>query len=269
MLTTLRMSSLLALAVFFLPLPGYAQWGFAVVDATWLPSEGKMFNHLVSWDGSFLEHKDATKPAQTTTTYELWVPDGSVPGVSDEFTVLVNEAYATDMVRKILNSWPWSPTWPNGLPNPANPPMLFTLVIDSTKADPIHGGRYALAVQVREWSGITPPVSCTASTASISIGPVANDAIASSSASVNLRCNADTDYKMTVGSANGADLIPYTTGGRVRMSFDESAGPRPNIYAGHAIGNVPVQTNVRATTVPGTSLPGKYTASAVVSVEIL
>lgn len=256
--------------LFTLPQSVRADYGTAIVDAYLTGNSANdmwMYNTLVSWDGSFLDHRDSKRPVIITRTFESrWGDDGSTPHVSKELRDLkLDNNYATDMVRQMLNSFPWSPRWPNGFPI-NDPPHFFTIKLEGPQSG---GGLYTLHVYVRKWYGVTPPVSCAVSTASISIGPVSKDAIASASAPVSVRCNADTNYKMTVGSTDGRDLIPYTSGGRVRMSFDGGTGQRPNILTGYAEKNLPIQTNVRATTVPGTALPGKYTASAVVSIEIL
>lgn len=256
----------IALCGLWYPLVSHCGSGEAIVDANY--HQNTAYFTLVSWDGSFLDQIAGPENWMATTKFESrWGDDGSVPNVSTDHHVTLNDTYATARIRSMLNTWSWSPTWPGGFKDPAHPPTSFTITI---AGDPIHHslGYYSLFVKVRTWTG-GPTVSCTVSTPTIVIGPVANDATASSSAPISLLCDADTDYKMTVGAADGGDHVPYTSDGQLIMSFDGAAGPRPNIYTGHATKNLPVQTNVRATTVPGTALPGKYTASAVVSIEIL
>lgn len=257
---------LIAVCGVMFPLVSHGGSGEAIVDATY--HQNTAYFTLISWDGSFVDQIAGPENWKAITKFQSrWGDDGSVPNETTETHVTLNDTFATARIRSMLNTWAWSPTWPGGFNDPAHPPTSFMITIKGDY-NHTHLGYYSVFVKVRKWNGGTT-VSCTVSTPTISIGPVANDATASSSASISLLCDADTDYKMTVGAADGGDHVPYTSDGQLIMSFDGAAGPRPNIYTGHATKNLPVQTNVRATTVPGTALPGKYTASAVVSIEIL
>ncbi|RYM63975.1 hypothetical protein BSQ98_11655 [Serratia liquefaciens] len=248
--------------------PGTAGTGIAIVDAK-VYNDTAIFS-LVEWDGSFQDHYDSKGVTTIRTTFESrYGGDGSIPNVSDAHWVRLDKAEATRKVLMILDSSVWSPTWPGGFTDPNKPPRYFDLDFRAVPQSNFTEGYYSLEVHVRNWEGIVRPVSCSVNTAPIAIGPVSNDAVVSSSAPVRLQCDSDANYKMTVGAAEGGAVIAYTTGGAVRMSFDGAAGSNPNVYSGHAKQNQSVHTDVRATTVPGTALPGRYTASAVVSLEIL
>lgn len=243
--------------------------GCALVDARWSADLKRPSFTLVEWDGTFLDHRDGMKPGYVTAVFESrWGDDGSVPNTTVIWNPgLLTYNWAHDQVTMMLDSVAWSPTYYNGIPDPKRPPKYFSIEIDRGVHDPSDSGLYTLFVQVRNWSGLVVPVSCEVTSANMTIGPVLNDAVAFSTAPVSLRCDGAAQYRMTVGAANGSDLVQYTSGGRVRMSIDGAGGT--NIVSGHVDKNQPVHVAIRATTVPGTALPGKYTASAVVSVDIL
>ncbi|UTO02333.1 hypothetical protein [Serratia nematodiphila] len=242
--------------------------GVASVDAIWYEHTRQPIFKIVEWDGKFETAYPVDKRGQVRVTFESdrTGGDGSIPSVTEYWDVVLNHAWADQMVRTMLTSSPWSPTYPNGVPDPKNPPRDYKITLDGW-VHSAHGGKFTMRVKVNQWSGLTVPVTCAASSSNVAIGPIPNDAIASSTAPVRLRCDGEAQYKLTVGSVNGSDLIQYANGGRVRMSFDEGVGT--NVVSGHADKNRPVDVTIRATTVPGTALPGKYTASAVISVEIL
>lgn len=255
------------LSVAYVP-PAAAETGVAVVDATY--SNNRAIFRLVQWDGTFQDKYDSKRATTIRTTLESrYGGDGSIPDVSDEHFVWLDQRYATREVLRILDSSGFSPFWPGGFTDPNKPPRYFDLDFRAIPQSNFTEGYYSLEVHVRKWKGIVHPVSCSVNTAPIAIGPVSNDAVVSSSAAVRLQCDSDANYKMSVGAADGGAVVAYTTGGAVRMSFDGAAGSNPNVYSGHAKQNQSVLTEVRATTVPGTALPGRYTASAVVSLEIL
>lgn len=243
--------------------------GEATIDAT-LVNGDYMRNRLVEWDGGFVDRTPARSEGDVVTCFKVLNNNGpSTPYCSAPEIAWLDEKWATQRAMFVLNTFTFSPSWPNGFPMD-NPPRSFWITIEGP--DPHDGYMrpyFSLDVKVREWYGVTVPTSCTVRTAPIAIGPISNDAIGSATAPVSVKCNADTAYSMTVGSANNSDLISYTPGGQLRMSFDGGTGPKPNVISGHAKKNTTITTNARATTVPGTALPGKYTASAVVAIEIL
>ncbi len=249
--------------------PAAAAYGTAIVDAK-VYNDRAIFS-LVQWDGTFNSHYDSRGVTTIRTEFASWFEDdGSIPHVSESHHYRLDKAEATRRVRMILDHTAvWSPTWPGGFTDPKKPPRTFLLDFRAVPQSNLTEGYYSLEVQVRNWEGIVRPVSCAVNTAPIAIGPVSNDAVVSSSASVGLQCDSDANFKMTVGAAEGGAVVAYTSGGAVRMSFDGAAGPNPNVYSGHVKQNQSVHADVRATTVPGTALPGRYTASAVVSLEIL
>ncbi|BEN43297.1 hypothetical protein SMKC072_02470 [Serratia marcescens] len=243
--------------------------GIAYVDAVYRPGaeHNVEFNNF-SWDGTFMT-------ATSGTEYEKWAENVDVSGRGDVISIAYytehNEYWLNDQTARAQVWLTLNPghSTPRLISFPKDkPPMEFDMTLRGWSAPP-KGGYYRLLVRVRKWSGLSVPKRCSVSSTAIDLGEAANDAVVSSTGPLSIKCNDTVDYRLTVRAAEGGDLITYSSGGKIRMSIDGSVGPSPNVTTGRAEKNIPIPINVRATTVPGTALPGKYTASAVVTVEIL
>lgn len=242
--------------------------GIAYVDAKYRPGADRNVEFTNwSWDGTYIL-------ASPGTEYETYNESVDVAGRGDILSIgyyeehieYLNDDTAGAVVRMSLNNGTHTPKL-RSFPED-KPPMQFAIELRGRHAPP-KGGVYRVEVHVRKWSGLSVPKRCSVSSTAIDLGEAANDAVVSSTGPLSIKCNDTVDYRLTVRAAEGGDLITYSSGGKIRMSIDGSVGPSPNVTTGRAEKNIPIPINVRATTVPGTALPGKYTASAVVTVEIL
>lgn len=136
-------------------LPVVSTAGTAYVDANLLPQDHNYdyvpFFALVSWNEQFLVDRPGTKNEWINVTFQSrWGNDESVPKHS-KMEGPLNQQTATAMVYKMLNSWPWSPTWVSPPPWPT--PRMFTIKFEGS------GGAYfSLFVEVVKWKNVAPPL---------------------------------------------------------------------------------------------------------------
>lgn len=234
------------------------------ITATWKPSAGGGVAALSAprWDGGL---SNGTPSTHVSSCYTVEISSGYSQNAYSPCIASggrpLNNAMALAVYDEIINS----------------DYLEYEALIYRTQPDErdelrlwIHddwGGYYDVYLTM-QWHGSLDPVNCTATSGPINLPPVANDIVASATAPMTVRCNATADFVVTVGTAGGGATIPYTPGGDVRMSFDQGLASAANVYRGHVDGAGSVDTTVRATTVPGVAPPGKYNASAVVTIAL-
>lgn len=115
-----------------------------------------------------------------------------------------------------------------------------------------------------------PPVSCRIDPGeAIVIGPLKNTDTVSGRTSITLNCTAKASVRVTAGDTGGAAQLTYAKGGKLNLKVEGGTTSKPN-SAIHAVvrgDNIPL--DVTATTVPGTANPGSYSASIIVTAEVL
>jgi hypothetical protein len=115
-----------------------------------------------------------------------------------------------------------------------------------------------------------PPVSCRITPGeAIVIGPLKNTDTVSGRTSITLNCTEKASVRITAGGTGGAAHLTYAKGGKLNLQVEGGTTSKPN-SAIHAVvrgDNIPL--DVTATTVPGTANPGSYSASIIVTAEVL